>query len=126
MQGQPRQYAQIYILDAQAAEQATHHRMHHPVTRSCNPDHLNWLQQTLADVNPYASDYRMMHEVATEEKARLKQKELLLEKSEWCFRRRDVRSLLRSAGTAGRLSGVKWLRSLLPTTVNHCLHTTVM
>ncbi|CAM9764774.1 unnamed protein product, partial [Heterosigma akashiwo] len=70
-QGQPRQYGQIYILDAQEAEQATHHRMQNPVTRSrCNPDRLNWLHQTLADVNPYARDYRMMHEVATEEEAK--------------------------------------------------------
>mmetsp|Transcript_28963 Transcript_28963/g.50268 ORF Transcript_28963/g.50268 Transcript_28963/m.50268 type:complete len:425 (-) Transcript_28963:285-1559(-) len=85
-EGQPRMYGQVYILDAQEAEQATNERMQNPVTQSnCNPDRLTKLHEILADINPYAQNYRVMHDVAVEEEAKAKEAGMPVKKVKMVF-----------------------------------------
>ena len=67
-EGQPPQYAQLYILDTNEAMQ---HRMNDPRNQNLRPDILLILQDGLLAVNPYARQYQNMGQIHQRERQKL-------------------------------------------------------
>ena len=64
-EGVPPQYGQLYIYDAaQAAQQ----RMGHVANSDCSPDLMRSLSELIVRVNVYAAAYRMLGDIANEER----------------------------------------------------------
>ena len=64
-QGQPPQYAQLYILDTNEAMQQ---RINDPRNRNLRPDIMQLLQDELLAVNPYARQYHNMGHILQRER----------------------------------------------------------
>ena len=63
-EGHDRKYAQIYVLDSDAA---LNRRMSIKANVGCNPSLMNELDMLLRQINPFAQAYKMMHEVEEDE-----------------------------------------------------------
>ncbi|XP_077201143.1 uncharacterized protein LOC143841157 [Paroedura picta] len=61
--GEPRSYAQLYILDSL---EAAHQRLQRPENESCNPILLQQLSNFMAENNPFAQACKMLYEVEQE------------------------------------------------------------
>ena len=64
-EGQPPQYAQLYILDSKEAMQQ---RINDPRNENLRPDILQILQDALLAVNPYARQYQNMGQILQRER----------------------------------------------------------
>ncbi len=64
LNGEARQFAQIYILDP---DEALNQRLGIAANTGCNPNILTALDELLRQINPFAQAYKMMREVELEE-----------------------------------------------------------